>query len=369
MPDGNFGFDFDEHFESLMRACEGQFRFRGGTRKEIREWQAAFRDRLRAHLGLAHLETDLAGFVPTARLLGSEDLGPYTRESWRLLTEPTVPLPFYLLRPKAVAGSPPLVLTPHGHGHPHIYVGLFDSPKEEAEIREGERDIAVQAVEQGYLVIAPTTRAFGETRSPADREQNKTSSCREQLMHDLLVGRTPIGDRVWDMSRLIDWAIAHQGVDAARIAITGNSGGGTVSLFAAACDTRISVAVPGSYFCTFAGSIGSIAHCDCNYVPGILRLGEMHDVAGLIAPRPFLAVTGRDDPIFPIAHTEAAFAQLAKVYRVLAVAERCELYVGDGGHRYYKERVWSFVAEAFTQRPAEAQRSNGPYPGPANRAS
>ena len=366
---GNFSFDFDEHFGSLMRTCEGQFRFRGGTRKEIGQWQDAFRDRLRAHLGLAHLEKDLAGFAPTAQLVASEDLGAYMRESWRILTEPTVPLPFYLLRPKAVAGPLPLVLTPHGHGHPHIYVGLFDSPKEEADIREGERDIAVQAVEQGYLVIAPTTRAFGETRSATDSEQNKTSSCRQQLMHDLLVGRTPIGDRVWDMSRLIDWAIAHQGADAARIAITGNSGGGTVSLFAAACDTRISVSVPGSYFCTFAGSIGSIAHCDCNYVPGILRLGEMHDVAGLIAPRPFLAVTGRDDPIFPIAHTEAAFAQLAKVYRALSVPERCELFVGDGGHRYYKERVWSFVAEGFARRSAEVRRSNAPYPRSANRAS
>ena len=161
----------------------------------------------------------------------------------------------------------------------------------------------MQAVEQGYLVIAPTTRAFGETRSPADKNKDAVSSCRLQLMHDLLLGRTPIGDRVWDMSRLIDWAIEHQGVDPARVAITGNSGGGTVSLFAAACDTRISVAVPGCYFNTFAGSIGSIIHCDCNYVPGILRLGEMHDIAGLVAPRPFLAVAGRDDPIFPVAHT------------------------------------------------------------------
>ena len=137
MPDGNFSFDFDEHFGSLMHACEGQCRFRGGTQTEIREWQDAFRDRLRSHLGLEHLEKDLAGFVPTAQLVASEDLGAYTRESWRILTEPTVPLPFYLLRPKALAGPPPLVLTPHGHGHPHIYVGLFDSPKEEAEIPRG----------------------------------------------------------------------------------------------------------------------------------------------------------------------------------------------------------------------------------------
>ena len=269
MPDGKFRFDLDEHFGSLMRACEGEFRFRGGTETEIRQWQAAFRDRLRTPLGLANLEKDLAGFVAHRGAVRQPGPGNvYTRESWRILTEPTVPLPFYLLRPKAAAGTPPLVLTPHGHGHPHIYVGLFDSPEEEAQIREGERDIAVQAVDQGYVVIAPTTRAFGETRAAADKAKNATSSCRRQLMHDLLVGRTPIGDRVWDMSRLIDWAIAHQGVDPTRIAITGNSGGGTVSLFAAACDTRISVSVPGSYFNTFAGSLGSIPHCDCNYVPG-----------------------------------------------------------------------------------------------------
>ena len=340
-------FDFGEHFGSLIRNCESEFRFRGETATEAREWQVPFRQSLRAILGLIDVEQDLAGFTPHAEMLDSLDMGSYVRESWRICTEPTVPLPCYLLRPKLAPPDPPLVLTPHGHGHPHVYVGLFDSPEEEAQIREGERDIAVQAVEQGYLVIAPTTRAFGETRSPADKEKDSVSSCRLQLMHDLLLGRTPIGDRVWDMSRLIDWAIEHQGVDPARIAITGNSGGGTVSLFAAACDTRISVAVPGCYFNTFAGSIGAIIHCDCNYVPGILRLGEMHDIAGLTAPRHFLAVAGRDDPIFPVAHTKAAFEQLAKIYRAAGVPDRCELYIGDGGHRYYKERVWSFIAEGF----------------------
>ena len=340
-------FDFGAHFASLIRDCEGEFRFRGGTPTEVREWQIPFRQSLRRILGLANVEQDLAGFIPTAERYGAEDLGSYTRESWRIRTEPTAPLPFYLLRPKSAAPNPPLVLTPHGHGHPHVYVGLFRNAKEEADIREGERDIAVQAVEQGYLVIAPTTRAFGETRSPADKNKDAVSSCRLQLMHDLLLGRTPIGDRVWDMSRLIDWAIEHQGVDPARIAITGNSGGGTVSLFAAACDTRISVAVPGCYFNTFAGSIGAIIHCDCNYVPGILRLGEMHDIAGLTAPRHFLAVAGRDDPIFPVAHTKAAFAQLAKVYQAASVPDQCELYIGAGGHRYYKERVWSFIADGF----------------------
>ena len=342
-------FDFGKHFGSLIRECDGEFSFCSSTHAEVSQWQLPFRERLRGILGVQNIEQDLAGFLPATELLESVDMGAYTRESWRILVEPTVPLPFFLLRPKSAPEKPPLVLTPHGHGHPHIYVGLFHSPDEEAQIREGERDIAVQAVEQGYLVIAPTTRAFGETRSAEDKESNLVASCRAQLVHDLLVGRTPIGDRVWDMSRLIDWAIEHESVDSERIAITGNSGGGTVSLFAAACDTRISVAVPGSYFNTFAGSIGAMRHCDCNYVPGVLRLGEMHDIAGLIAPRYFLAVAGREDHIFPIEHTKAAFAKLAAVYEAASVPERCELYIGDGGHRYYKERVWSFIAEAFAE--------------------
>ncbi len=90
--------------------------------------------------------------------------------------------------------------------------------------------------------------------------------------------------------RNIDWATDNLPIDKERIAITGNSNVGTVSLFAAACDESISVAVPSCYFCTFEGSIGTIRHCDYNYVPGILRLAEMYEVAGLIAPRPLCVI-------------------------------------------------------------------------------
>jgi len=216
---------------------------------------------------------------------------------------------------------------------------------------EGERDIARQAAaEEGYIVIAPTTRAFGETRTAKDIEADKVHSCRDQLVHDLLLGRTPIGERVWDMSRLIDWAVANLPIDADRIAITGNSGGGTISVFASACDTRIALSMPGCYFCTFVGSIGTIHHCECNYVPGLLRLGEMYDVAGLIAPRPFCAIAGRHDPIFPIDHVHAAFDRLKAVYEVAGAGDKCELAVGEGGHRFFKTPAWDFVRRHFGAR-------------------
>ncbi len=342
-------YDAMTHFKSLYAAASGEYFFRAETKEGWAAWREAFRPRLQEALGLNNIAPP--EFPLRAERVASIDEEDHVRESWHLWTEPTVPLPFYLLRPKTALADAeralPLVLTPHGHNRPHVYVGIAKTDHECESIEAGERDIAVQAVSEGYLVIAPTTRAFGETRTERDKAEDQVHSCRTQLLHDLLVGRTPIGDRVWDISRLIDWALATQDVDPDRIAITGNSGGGTISLFAAACDARISVAVPSSYFCTFEGSIGSIHHCECNYVPGILQLGEMYDVAGLIAPRPFRAIAGKDDPIFPIEHVRYAFGQLKRIYTVAGVPDRCELYVGDEGHRYYRAGAWPFIRKHF----------------------
>ena len=371
-------YDNEVHLNALYENVSGTYAFRASDPEGLSAWQAAFRPKLREALGLDNMASDLSGYVPKAERLESADLGSHVRECWYLWVEPTVPLPFYILLPKGVkigdantveidragrkdgthrdgppdgmdgGGTRPLVLVPHGHNHPHIYVGISRDAAEEAHMMEGERDIARQAAaEEGYIVIAPTTRAFGETRTTKDIEADKIHSCRDQLVHDLLLGRTPIGERVWDTSRLIDWAVANLPIDAGRIAITGNSGGGTISLFASACDTRIALSMPGCYFCTFVGSIGTIRHCECNYVPGLLRLGEMYDVAGLIAPRPFCAIAGRHDPIFPIDHVHAAFDRLKAVYSVAGASDRCELAVGEGGHRFYKTPAWDFVRRHF----------------------
>lgn len=363
-------FDNKKHLSALYENVSGTYAFRASDPDGLSAWQAAFRPKLREVLGLDNMEADLSGHVPKAERLESADLGSHVRERWYLWVEPTVPLPFYLLLPRGIKpgdglvegrpdgmdrwggmdrdGKLPLVLVPHGHNHPHIYVGIARDAAEEAHMMEGERDIARQAAaEEGYIVIAPTTRAFGETRTAKAIEADKIHSCRDQLVHDLLLGRTPIGERVWDTSRLIDWAVANLPIDAGRIAITGNSGGGTISLFASACDTRIALSMPGCYFCTFVGSIGTIHHCECNYVPGLLRLGEMYDVAGLIAPRPFCAIAGRHDPIFPIDHVQAAFDRLKAVYEVAGAGDKCELAVGEGGHRFFKKPAWSFVRRHF----------------------
>ena len=345
--DAGTTYDDQRHTDRLFRDTPRRFECRARTPGELKAWQAAWRPRLRELLGLAAMSEEVR-FDGRAERAESVRQDGYTREKWYLWTEPDVPLPIWVLIPDQPAARPyPLVLTPHGHNVPELYLGIASDEKQRKAIAEGDRDIAVQAVREGYLCVLPTARGFGETMRPEDRKANKVSSCRTGLMHAMLFGRTMIGCRVWDISRILDWVTKRYDIDPRRIAITGNSGGGTTSVFAPACDERITVAVPSCYFCTFAASIGSIHHCECNYVPGLLREGEMYDVAGLIAPRPFRAIAGESDPIFPIAAVREAYDRLKAIYRVAGVEDRCELYVGEGPHRYYRAGSWPFIRKWF----------------------
>lgn len=337
-------YDESGHSSLLYQSAKMEYAFTGKDSKDFLKWQKAFRPKLIKTLGLELIEKQNPGFKPKAELLKSEDIGFAVREYWHIWTEPTVLIPFILLRPKSKNHKLGLVITPHGHGkNTELYAGIYHNEAERESGETGERNVAIQAVKEGYIAIAPTTRGFGDTRSTEDLKKDLAYSCRTLLMHDLLVGRTPIGDRVWDVSKIIDWALLNLPIDKNKIIVTGNSGGGTITLFAAACDTRIKIAIPSSYFCTFTESIGTLWHCDCNYIPGILQFGEMSDIAGLIAPRPFCAVQGKTDTIFPIEASKKAFNHLQKIYTAAGASEKCELYIGSEGHRYYKAGVWPFV--------------------------
>lgn len=336
----------DNYVKTLASENKRKYTFYAKNKNEMQIWQSAFRHELSNVLGLERIkERGITDMNP--KCLDIVRLEDHVREEWEITSEPGYRIPFYLLKPLTQTGPLPVVITPHGHGihGKDTYAGISHNEKDLENMKKGERDIALQAVRAGYIAIAPDQRGFARTRLSKDIEEEKTSSCRTMQMHALLFGRTLIGERIWDIGRLIDFASTCSFIDNTRVIVTGNSGGGTTTLFAAAIDTRITVAIPSCYFCTFEDSIGSIRHCECNYVPGIMTLGEMYDIAGLIAPRPLLIVAGQYDTIFPIDAVNKAYKKVSAMYKIMDAEDRCELYVGNEGHRYYKERVWSFVKQ------------------------
>ena len=78
----------------------------------------------------------------------------------------------------------------------------------------------------------------------------------------------------------------------------------------------------------------AVRHCACNYIPGILNVADMADIAGLIAPRPVFVESGERDPIFPSGATRCALDDLRRVYRVFGAEERVASHFFPGAHEW-----------------------------------
>ena len=72
--------------------------------------------------------------------------------------------------------------------------------------------------------------------------------------------------------------------------------------------------------------------------------GTVRAAAGLIAPRPYVQVNGKDDGIFLIDGAKACFEQAQKCYAAAGAPEKCRLVIGDAGHRFYAAAAWPVLA-------------------------
>ena len=314
---------------------------------QLLEWQLDARHELYEITGLQRMLEELSDHAQHVRQLETADLGDYTRTRCDIETEPGFHLPFWLLRPKT-NGPHPLAILPHGHDRfgMDTTVGLAHNEKHGQRIQTEDRDVAVQAVKRGYVSIAPATRGTSAvTGIPDITGRHGKRDCRSQLMHALLAGRTATAERVWDVMRLIDWALEEFEIDESNILVMGNSGGGVITYYTAACDERITCAVPSCSYVSFVSETGFIHHCDCNAVPGITRWGESWDLVGLIAPRHICIVNGLKDRLFPIPEVDRAVSGAERIYRAIGHPDRFAHSYGPEGHRFYSDLMWPFVSK------------------------
>ncbi|MDP6778444.1 MAG: acetylxylan esterase [Candidatus Latescibacteria bacterium] len=343
--------DVDRFLRRLYDPGSRKWACRATTPDTVRRWQAQARPELCSLLGLDLMQDQLAGHSPSVVLGKAQDCGDHTRQSCTIETEPDVQVPFWLLRPKD-GGKLPLVITPHGHDRigPDTSAGVARNEKHAQVIEEEDRDVAVQAARHGFLAIAPATRGLARGCVTDLFGRFDGSDCTSHFMHGLLAGRSSIGERVWDMQRIIDWASELEEVDSRDILMMGNSGGGVLTTFAAACDTRIGIAMASCSYSPFVGLNGKIQHHHCNAVPGIMAFGEFWDVAGLIAPRHFLAVHGRKDPLKATDEVDRAVEGLRVIYETAEVGRHFRQAYADGGHRFYSDLMWPFIGDAMEVR-------------------
>lgn len=264
------------------------------------------------------------------------------------LSERNVRVPCHLTQPVGADRPLPTAIGVQGHGTGmHITMGRTKYPHDDPDFH-GDRHFAVRNTAEGICTVALEQRCFGER---GNNPETGSPNCEQATMRALLLGRTMIGQRVWDIMRCID--ILEQKfadiVDADRILCMGNSGGGTATVYAAALEPRIKIAIPSCAVSRYADSIAAMHHCTCNYVPGIAKYFDMGDIAGMIAPNYLVQVNGVSDGIFPIEAAKQCFEESKRLFAAAGTPDHCAHVIGAEGHRFYADDSWPFIG-AFLKR-------------------
>ncbi len=253
-----------------------------------------------------------------------------------------------LLLPKEQEGKLPLCVCLQGHSKgAHISLGLPKYPGDEETIAGGDRDFCIRAVAEGFAALAIEQRAFGVCGGT-----QHGPSCERPAMTALLVGRTLIGERVWDVMRVLDAMETHFGdlITMEGSVLMGNSGGGTATYYTACLEHRFDGFMPSCALCTYRDSIVNIHHCTCNYVPRIARYFDMGDLAVMIAPKKLVVVSGTEDDIFPLFGVHEVYGEIARLYEAADAADHCALVEGEGGHRFYADDAWPVMKKLLRNK-------------------
>ncbi len=320
----------------LMDRITPSLAYDGG---DVATWQRRLRRKVRDLLGLSAMNK-MPRVPLNVRSLWKREHPLGTIEKLVFAAEPYSDVPAFMCIPRKGPKPHPTMICLQGHStgmHNSIAVDREDNSK---PIKvAGDRNFGIGCMARGVAALCIEQRSFGERKEQVQK-QASSHGCHDATMHALMLGRTLMGERVYDVGRAIDYLKTRDDVDFSRLGVMGNSGGGTISLFSAALLPPLKFAMPSCYFCTFRDSIMSIYHCMDNYVPGLYQYAEMSDVMGLFAPKPVVIVAGKEDPIFPIAAVRKAFRALKRIYRAAGAERHCHLVVGEEGHRFYADQAW-----------------------------
>ncbi len=308
-------------------------------------WKAQVKDKLNELLGMENIYANCAP-NDEFKVERKENKDGYVKIRFTFQSEIDAVVPCYLLLPDTGKKSYPLAITLQGHSSGfHNSIG---EPKFEGDFEYVKRgDFGVQAVKRGFAALCIEQRAMGERMTT--RHEWEKYLCLYPAMVALQLGRTTVGERCFDVSRAIDVIEKHFNiVDAEKILITGNSGGGTTSFYATCLDERIKICAPSCAFCSYEKSILAKRHCACNYIPSASLWFEMQDLSTLIAPRDFIVIAGEFDSIFNIEGVKEGVERAKLIFDKENAQNKVELIVTPKGHYWCSDLVWDAIINRAT---------------------
>ncbi len=326
---------FTQHEATMARlkARKPLLQCKAKTVDEWRAWRRRFRRALVRELGPDPEQVPL-----NAEIIDRSDQGDYIREKVVFDSDAFNSVPAWVLTPKDLGPRDKLpgILIAHGHGigkNPSVGLDLDGNPCEDYQ-----RCMAIQFCRRGYVTISPDWRGFGERSDPdAWVRRPSRDGCNVAYMANGYFGFQYLNLQIWDGKRTIDYLQSRSEVQASKIGCIGVSFGGTMTTYLSALDSRIKACVICCYLSTLNDAMGDRGNgnfCGAQYMHGLAKLGDIPDVASLIAPRPMLAEIGEQDQCFVVDDAMKAYRRVKACYKAAGATERCDVDRHPGGHEF-----------------------------------
>ncbi|MBQ7695182.1 MAG: acetylxylan esterase [Lentisphaeria bacterium] len=278
--------------------------------------------------------------VPECEFAGTVEHDRFRIEKIIYYSREKFPVTANLYLPRS-AGKHPAVLLLCGHG-------------QEGKATDTYQAAAQNLALQGYVVLVPDPAGQGErwqfVNVPGGADVHGRCTWEHSMMGKQL---RLCGDyfgawRAYDALRGLDLLLSRPEVDPARVGITGNSGGGTMTTFVQALDPRFTMAAPSCYVTSWQRNWENEIAADAEQIPpGILAAGcEMGDFLLAYAPRPILLL-GQKNDFFDARGLKETWEQARKVYKLLGAEENLQYFIGPTNHGYSvenREAMYRFFA-------------------------
>lgn len=243
--------------------------------------------------------------------------------------------------PAEASGPLPALLCWHGHG-PYGKDAVMGNPGSDAlagHIRSYNHDYGHQMAAAGFATFAIDWMGCGERNDNAKphffNHDAGRDWCNIYYLHSTMFGMTSLSINLAHGRAATDFVCTLPEIDASRLGVMGLSGGGTMTLWTALTDSRFKAAEIICYSDLWEKfGIRDLNYCGMQVAPNLLKLVDLPDLQGLLAPLPLLIDIGLQDTVFHADNALACFGQVKTIYHAAGAEPALALDLYPGGHAW-----------------------------------